>query len=217
MRQLIYFLVVANLGFFLWHALQGTALVEPEPVLPPLPAGVKPLVTLEEREAARAAELESITGSQPPGAGIVLSCHRLGPFYAAADMQAVAAQLHESGYTPEQVTSENRIRIGYWIYLPAMGVDKAQEVAELLDSEHDKEYFIGKDNVISLGAFKQRSRAEIRLATVHKYGLDPLLEPRYRTNTVYWLKIEGLDGKAEVLEAIKRQHPGVDMQIRVCE
>ena len=45
MRHVIYFLVVANLVFFLWHAIQGPTVGEPG--LPALPANVKLLVTLE--------------------------------------------------------------------------------------------------------------------------------------------------------------------------
>lgn len=217
MRHLIYFLVVANLVFFLWHTIEGTTVVETEAMLPPLPDGVHSLVTLEERETAQAAEVESITGSEPPGAGISTSCYMLGPFYLATEMQAVEERLNQLGYKPEQSTAEEEIEIGYWIYMPAMEHEEAQEIAALFDSKNDREYFIGKDNVIALGAFKELTRAEIRLEDVRGYGLDPVLEPRYRTETVHWLEFEGPGDEGVDLTAITEGFPDVHTQQRACE
>lgn len=217
MRHLIYFLVVANLVFFLWHTIEGTTVVETEAMLPPLPDGVHSLVTLEERETAQAAEVESITGSEPPGAGISTSCYMLGPFYLATEMQAVEERLNQLGYKPEQSTAEEEIEIGYWIYMPAMEHEEAQEIAALFDSKNDREYFIGKDNVIALGAFKELTRAEIRLEDVRGYGLDPVLEPRYRTETVHWLEFEGPGDEGVDLTAITEGFPDVHTQQLACE
>jgi hypothetical protein len=217
MRHLIYFLVVANLVFFAWHAIQGTTGVETEAVLPPLPDGIDSLVTLEERETAQAADIESLTGSEPPGAGVPIGCYLLGPFYLAAERQAVEERLNQSGYKPQQSTTEEEIEIGYWIYLPAMEREEAEEITALFDSENDRDYFIGKDNVIALGAFKELTRAEIRLEDIRKYGLDPVLEPRYRTDTVHWLEFEDTGDGGVDLTAITEGFPDVRTQQRVCE
>ncbi|MFV1972980.1 MAG: hypothetical protein ACC648_04610 [Thiohalobacterales bacterium] len=217
MRHLIYFLVVANLIFFLWHAIQGTTVGESGTVLPPLPAGVESLVTLEERATAQAAKIESVTGSEPPGAGLVLSCTMLGPFYSAADMQVVEARLIRSGHSPVPNTSEEKVGIGYWLYMPEMSSETAQEITALFDSKDDREYFVGKGNLIALGAFRELSRAELRLEKVRNYGLEPLLEPRYRTDTVHWLGFPG-PGNADVdLAAITAGFPDVEIQQRACE
>jgi hypothetical protein len=217
MRHLIYFLVVANLVFFAWHAIQGTTGVETEAVLPPLPDGIDSLVTLEERETAPAADIEALTGSEPPGAGISASCYMLGPFYLVAEMQAVEERLNQSGYKPQQSTTEDEIEIGYWIYLQAMEREEAEEIAALFDSENDREYFVGKDNVIALGAFKELTRAEIRLEDVRRYGLDPVLEPRYRTETAHWLEFEAPADEGVDLTAITEGFPDVRTQQQVCE
>jgi hypothetical protein len=217
MRHLIYFLVVANLAFFFWHAIEGRTVGETEAVLPPLPDGMHSLVTLEEREAAQAAAIESITGSEPPGAGISISCYMLGPFYSAAEMQAVEERLNQSGFKPVQSASEENVETGYWIYLPAMGRDAAEEIAILFDSKNDRDYFIGKDNVVALGAFKELTRAETRLEHVRRYGLDPVLEPRYRTETVHWLEFEGSGDEGVDLTAVTEGFPDVRTQQRVCE
>jgi hypothetical protein len=217
MRHLIYFLVVANLIFFLWHTIEGTTVGEFETVLPPLPAGVESLVTLEERAAAQAANIESVTGSEPPGAGIAISCTMLGPFYSAADMQVVEARLTRSGHSPVPNTSEEKVVIGFWLYLPEMSSETAQEITALFDSKNDREYFVGKDNLIALGAFRELSRAELRLEKVRKYGLEPVLEPRYRTDTVHWLGFTDPGDAGVDLAAITEGFPDVEMQRRACE
>ena len=213
MRHVIYFLVVANLVFFLWHAIQGPTVGEPG--LPALPANVKLLVTLEEREAALAVDVDAVTETQPPGAGETISCQMLGPFFSVVEIQSVEERLNQAGYRTEQYDFEENEVIGYWIYLPAMERDKAKEIGTMLDSKKDREYFIGKDNLISLGTFKELSRAEVRLAAVRKYGLDPTLEPRFRL--AHWLNIEDPGGKDVDLALIEKEFPDVHMQQRVCD
>ena len=220
MRHLIYLLVVANLALFLWHAVQDSSDGVQERALPPLPPGVRPLVTLEERERARAAgtsPVESMTASQPPGAGMPLTCSMLGPFLATAEIEPVSERLAELGYQAERRTTEEKNRIGYWIYLPAMEREKALEITRMLGDKGDREYYIGKDNLVALGAFRDMSRVEKRLKRVRELGLDPVVEPRYRKNTVYWLDLEGLNLDAGDLEAIATEFPDIQLQGVACQ
>ncbi|UCC55725.1 MAG: hypothetical protein JSU75_10285 [Gammaproteobacteria bacterium] len=214
MRHLIYLLVVANLVFFLWNAIQDPVVNEAGQELPPLPDGVRKLVTLEEREQAA---VEAVTAAEPPGAGMPLACQTLGPFLSIGDLQAAKARIDQVGYASEQRTSETDVKIGYWIYLPAMKSDKAHEITRLLDSKQDRDYYIGKDNLIALGAFKEISRAQIRLKKLRKYGLDPVLEPHYQTRSVHWLDIDGSGSTDGVLSAIIRDLPDVQLQARACQ
>lgn len=214
MRHLIYLLVVANLAFFLWHAIQDPAVNGAEQELPPLPEDVRQLVTLEEREQSAP---EAVTIAQPPGAGTPLACQSLGPFLSTGSLQTAKARLEQAGYPSEQRTAEMDVEIGYWIYLPAMESDKAQEITKLLDSKQDREYYIGKDNLIALGAFKEMSRAEIRLESVRKHGLDPVLEPRYQARTVHWLDIDGSKITDGELPALMTEFPDVQLQARACQ
>lgn len=217
MRHLIYFLLVANVVFFFWHEIQGTPTGEPGVVLPSLPAGVESLVTLQERAAAQAASVESVTVSEPPGAGIALGCAVLGPFVSVEDLQAVEARLTASGHSPVAETAEEQVRIGYWVYLPEMSRAEAQEYIELFDSMNDREYFVGKDNLIALGAFRELERAEIRLERVRSYGIEPVLEPRYRTDTIHWLQLPDPGSAGADLAVFTEGYPDVHMLQRACE
>jgi hypothetical protein len=160
--------------------------------------------------------IEELTQQQPPGAGVALSCQTLGPFLAAEKMQLVEKKLAELGLEVTQRTNEVREQIGYWVYLPAMEREKVLQITKHLDENNDEDYFIGKDNVLSLGAFKGLQRANVRLESTRKLGLDPLLEPRYSTMSAQWFDLQvtpaGLDALAEIAE----QDPDLNIEILAC-
>ncbi|MGB5472837.1 MAG: hypothetical protein WBQ78_05100 [Gammaproteobacteria bacterium] len=218
MRHLVYFLLVANLAYFGWNLFSSGTAGETARELPPLPATAKPLVTLQElkQQSATAPEqemsgIDTLTLSQPPGAGMPAACQVLGPFYAEEALHAVAGKL---GLEPRQRIAEDRKESGYWIYLPAMERGEALQIAKMLDERNDHEYYIGKDNFMSLGTFKDISRAEIRLSQVRQLGLNAILETRYITLDAYWLEFQGRAAAAPVLDDVLEENP--DLQLRAC-
>ena len=166
MRHVVYMLVVVNLVFLGWNIFQSQTAMQLERDSPALSETAVPLVTLQEKEQAAADEIsviDAITSNEPPGAGAGLVCQTLGPFFARDVMQATEAKLAAMGMEPQQRESERKHPIGYWVYLPEMERGESLRLAQILDDHSDKEYFIGKGNIISLGAFKEMSRARIRL------------------------------------------------------
>ena len=219
MRKVVYLLVVVNLGFLGWNIFQGQPVRQVERNLPTLPETVAPLVTLQEREQAVTDELsaiETLTGNEPPGAGGGLVCQTLGPFLSLDAMQAVAEKLVAMDLEPQQRESVKEYPIGYWVYLPEMERAEARRLAQILDDHNDKEYFIGKDNVFSLGAFRNMSRARVRLERVRKLGIDPRLETRYRTAAEYWLDFQAEPAAGEQLTGMVADTPDVWLQDRAC-
>jgi hypothetical protein len=281
MRHVIYLLLVANLVFFGWHALQlqkedGIVLR----TLPPIPATAVPLVSLQEleqkqepvpesepelesvlevelqepapapeQESGLAMELlesepesqpepeselevvlepellepdedpamiESLTELQPPGSGGAISCQTLGPIMAVAQLRLLDGKLGELGLEFRRRTTGDQKAIGYWVYLPAMERSQALEIKARLDKHKDKEYYIGKDNLISLGIFKVKSRADVRLGQVRKLGLEAVLESRYRKDTVHWLDIDRQSGDGVDLGAVLEEYPGISLQEQAC-
>jgi len=219
MRHVVYLLLVANLVFLGWNIFQSQSAKQVERELPPIAATAAPLVTLQERELADAAAagvsaIEALTGNEPPGAGLV--CQTLGPFLARDAMQAVAARLAAMELEPQRREATRRRPIGYWVYLPEMEYEEAARLTQILDDHSDKEYFIGKDNVLSFGAFKEMSRAKTRLARVRKLGIEPRLETRYRTAAEYWLDIEVKPATGGTLAKLVADNPDVWLQDRAC-
>ena len=219
MRHVVYMLVVVNLVFLGWNIFQSQTAMQVERNLPALSETAVPLVTLQEKEQAAAGEvsvIDVLTANEPPGAGAGLACLTLGPFFARDVMQATEAKLVTMGLEPQQRESERKHPVGYWVYLPEMERGESLRLAQMLDEHSDKEYFIGKGNLISLGAFKEMSRARIRLKRVRKLGLDPLLETRYRTSSGYWLDFQAESSTVEQLAGLVADTPDVWLQDRAC-
>jgi hypothetical protein len=232
MRHIVYLLLVANIVYLAWNMSQLSPGDEVARSLPPLPATATRLVTLQEGEEVEEGEkkqdeenqevtvevsvIEELTQEQPPGVGVTLSCQTLGPFLAVEKMQLVEKRLAELGLEATQRTTEVRQQMGYWVYLPAMEREKVLQIIKHLDENSDKDYFIGKGNVLSLGAFKGLPRANIRLEGARKLGLNPLLEPRYSTINTQWLDLQvdpvGLDALSEIAE----QDPDLQIETLAC-
>jgi hypothetical protein len=182
--------------------------LDPEP-LEPVP---EPDVLEPDEDAV---VIESLTELQPPSGGAI-TCQTLGPIMAVAQLKSLGGKLDELGLKPRQRTTGNQQAIGYWVYLPAMERSQALVIKDKLDKRKDKEYYIGKDNFISLGTFRGKSRADIRFGQVQKLGLEAVLEPRYKKNTIHWLDIDRQTGDAIDLGAVLEEYPGIKLQEQAC-
>ena len=160
--------------------------------------------------------IESLTELQPPGSGGAIGCQTLGPIMAVVQLRSLDGKLGELGLESRRRTTGDQKAIGYWVFLPAMERSQALEIKARLDKHKDKDYYIGKDNLISLGIFKVKSRADVRLAQVRKLGLEAVLEARYRKDTVHWLDIDRQSGAAVDLGAVLEEYPGIKLQEQAC-
>jgi hypothetical protein len=79
------------------------------------------------------------------------------------------------------------------------------------------DYLIVKGNAISLGVYDSPSRVDIRLKMLHKYGLEPVVEPRHETRTAYWLDLDQRDDERGVLKTIQGEYPDVGVRDAACE
>jgi hypothetical protein len=231
MRHVLYLLLVTNLVYLGWNLLQSNTGTTSESLLPPLPASVKPLVTLQESQQQSASPanatdststsdavvLDELTTAEPPGAGSLgNACKALGPFEIEDEVKAVAKRLDALGLQSRQRIAEVREENGYWVYLPSMAREAALEIARQMDAKGDKDYFIGKDNFISLGIYQDVARAEVRLRQVRKLGLDALLEVRYRTHDAYWLEFNDNARAAQEIAGIMSEKPGLQLHALAC-
>ncbi|MGB5260762.1 MAG: hypothetical protein WBO34_09605 [Gammaproteobacteria bacterium] len=222
MRHIVYLLMIANLLFFSWNHFQAQTLEQSLPSLPPLPADVSTLVTLEEysRETSAPADgqaIEALTQAQPPGALSGGGCRALGPFREQEKVKDVADRLGERGLDPLVRPVENRVENGYWIYLSGKSKEHAREIVRQLEDHNDTEYYVGMGYFISLGTFRDIERAEIRLEDLREKGFDDaILEQRYRTRVDYWLELPGDAAGIELLEGLTGEIPGLEVHAVAC-
>jgi hypothetical protein len=139
---------------------------------------------------ALAAESNVDATAEPPPVALEPVCETLGPIREQGAAQSIAKQLSEQGYQARVRAGEARVPAGYWVYLPAMPAREARRIAADLDANGMKDYYIGKRNYISLGIFSKSSKAETRQKRIQKLGYKPVLAPRYRNRSAYWLDTE---------------------------
>ena len=219
MRHVFYLLVVVNLVYMGWNIFQNQSVRQVERSLPPIPATAALLVTLQEKEREAAGEvsvIDTVTGNEPPGAGVSMVCQTLGPFLAREAMQEMEAKLVTMNLEPQQRETAKQRPIGYWVHLPEMERAEARRRAQILDDHNDKEYYLARDNVLSLGAFQDINRAKKRLKRVRKLGLDALMETRYRTVAEYWLDFRLESAPGEELTWLVTGDPDVWLQDGAC-
>ena len=191
-------------------------LLEPAPELEP-ESELEPVPEPELLEPGEdLAMIESLTELQPPSNGGAIGCQTLGPIMAVVQLRSLDGKLGELGLESRRRTTGDQKAIGYWVFLPAMERSQALEIKARLDKHKDKDYYIGKDNLISLGIFKVKSRADVRLGQVRKLGLEAVLEARYRKDTVHWLDIDRQSGAAVDLGAVLEEYPGIKLQEQAC-
>lgn len=246
MRYLIYVLIIANLVFFAWYPRPLDREAD-EARLRPLPPDVDTLVLLSERDRRQADDLQAdavsaparpgpaaetgLAGAGQPGQPDVVSkeeeppppaliCQTVGPFRDQANAHRVEKQLRQQGYIPRLREGKVREQAGYWVYLPAMPRKRAREIVADLDAHGMKDYYIGKQNFISLGIFTSRSKAEDRRRRVAQLGYDAVLDPRYRNRKVYWLDMEAsresLAGRP-LWQKLSENYPKIVVQGISCE
>ncbi len=147
-------------------------------------------------------------------------CRTVGPYFEERGARRAARTLTREKYEVRIRNGDIQAPAGYWVYLPANSAAEARKIVGDLDSQGMKDYFIGKDNVISLGIFSTRDTAEVRRGRIAKLGYPAMLDQRYRTRRVYWLDLEDGDNPLlinPVWSQLLKVDPNVAAQQVSCE
>jgi len=220
MRYVIFLLVVMNCAYFSWQVFLDGPVKPVERLLPPLPLDVRRLVTIQERDAQQSTsetrKIEGLTATQPPGAVMPLSCQALGPFLAQSELTKFEKRLDRLGLTARSQTRYQREQVGYTVLLTSAGYDEALQNKRRLEKEDITASFIGVNNTLSLGAFRDKSRAETILARAQALGLHPRIEPGYAKRSTYWLVIQGHEAQDESLAGLTRKYSDLRLENMAC-
>jgi hypothetical protein len=220
MRYVIFLLVAINCAYFSWQVFLNGPVKPVDHPLPPLSPDVRRLVTVKERNVQRppseTRKIEGLTATQPPGAVLPLSCKALGPFLAESGLKAFEKRLGRIGLTASPQTRYQREQVGYAVLLPSMEYEEALQIKSKLEKENITADFIGVNHVLSLGAFRDKSRAEKILARAQALGLDPHIEPSYAKRSTYWLVFQRSDNQDPGLESLTRKNPDLRVENMAC-
>ena len=88
----------------------------------------------------------------------------------------------------------------FWVYLePESSALKAKVLGKQLKDKKIKDYYVitsgEQRNGISLGHFKDKSRAQSHAQRLKKLGFKSMLEPVFRSYTIFWLDYQVPAGK----------------------
>ena len=164
-------------------------LVQAPPALEPVPEPAPPVDPAAPPAFASDPDPEPVPAPTPEPEPDI-ACLSIGPFADEAATGALRQQLSATGLDPQLRSETIQQPAGYWVYLSSRPLDEARAIVEDLSRQGIEDYFIGRQNFISLGVFSDRATAERRRAEIEQYGYQPEVEQRFRTTSRYWLDLE---------------------------
>lgn len=139
-----------------------------------------------DNQPARVAEAPSRAQDAPGG-----RCFRIGPLADAGAADGVRRRLQREGITVSQNSAEGQIWVGHWVQIPNVGTRQQAEamVSRLNAGGLPDAYILDSAGSvsISLGVFRDRERADKRVADAQRLGLGASVSDRYRPGVQYWL------------------------------
>lgn len=117
-------------------------------------------------------------------------CQTIGPFPVRAEVDAFLDELTALGRAAAIRVAQIEQPSGYWVYLPSMPQAEAERTIVDLEAKGVNDYFLGRQNFISLGVFTDKRSAETRVRDITALGYAPHLEPRFLTREVFWIDLE---------------------------
>ena len=220
MRYVIVILVAMNCAYSSWQIFLNEPMKPVERSLPPLPPDVGRLMTLEElagRQSQSAIrEIEDLTATQPPGAVLPLYCQALGPFLTKSALKPFEKHIDRLGLTAKRQIRYQREQVGYTVLMSSAEYEEALQVKRSLEKENIAASIIGADNVLSLGVFRDKIRAEQTLARAQTLGFDPHLERSYARRSTHWFVFQGADKQDEGLAELTSKKSDLRVEAMAC-
>jgi hypothetical protein len=226
MRNAFLVLVLANLGFAAWHSWfsgdDGVVRTFERD------ANIR-LVGEETRIAATAPSEPAASGGQgaEDGAGAVavasvpLRCVSVGPMPNRLVVDEAASVLTRAGFLPTQRTAQGNVWLGHWVYIDAIETQaEANAIVDVLAENGIGEAYVIADgangNIVSLGVFTVRQRAEQRLSDARALGYPAIVADRSQPGTVYWLDVRAAGDRGFRTDELPALAGGQSLQFAPC-
>jgi hypothetical protein len=190
MRNIFLILLLANLlllGWLLW--------VDPEPPAVMQATAGNELAIYEQESPVATSDRGDIDASS--------LCVYIGPVPDAIAAQQLSAALAARGIKAEPVPREARVWLGHWVQVQGFADKERAEIARqrLLAGGLPDAYVMqdGPMTVISLGVFRERSRAERIIEAARRAGFTAVMRDRIRPAAEYWLVSDRANGQQAAL------------------
>jgi hypothetical protein len=205
MRTFSLLLILCNVLFFVWSQLIDVN-IHPLDRAPPPRANPPPRIVLA-REV-RSEQMTEPVAPAPVGSsdsapaeaqqnesGSAYGCTTVGPFANLSDASQAQAALTAAGFSPRQRLEQGELWVGYWVSVQDLpNRDAAEEALQRLTDAGITDVYLmpGSEppHVLSLGVFSDFQRAQRRVQEVQRLGLQPRIDDRKRTGSVYWVDVD---------------------------
>lgn len=119
-------------------------------------------------------------------------CYTLGPFRELDNLRNFTRAIKNYVISASFRSREEQEQSMFWVYLePEASLRKAKVLGKRLKRMKIKDYYVINSGLhekgISLGHFKGKDRAYAHAGQVKKLGFKPVVEPVFRSYTIYWL------------------------------
>lgn len=134
------------------------------------------------------------------------SCYTLGPFRDLDKLRGLTREIKSYVVATDFRGSEENEQALFWVYIqPEKSRSKAIETGKRLKANKIKDFYIIREgekiNGLSLGHFRNKNGAYGLAKRVKDLGFDVIVEPVYKTRTIYWLDYQ-LAAGVEIPQAI---------------
>jgi cell division protein FtsN len=155
----------------------------------------------------------------------LLQCKRVGPLGKRAEADQLSLRLRAMGLQPDLNSEVSNNQEGYWVLVPpqknrsiAISIVKRLQKAGITDLWRFTSGTLA--HAISLGLFRNESRAEIRRKAIADKGFDVEVRPRYRQKTNYWLSYSFSGGSPlsdNKWQELLQRYPGMEQVAIECQ
>lgn len=244
MRLLFLFVVLVNIIFVSWEISQSkdeSAASESSTEIPgiellsetgqatknPTKVSTRPAARAPDtRQAAKSSGKDKKPAARPPAVtaqpSSVDKCYTLGPFRELENLRVFTRAIKNYVITASFRSREEQEQSMFWVYLkPEATLKKAKAVGNSLKSKKVKDFYVissgPREKGISLGHFKDKERAYSHAKSIEALGFKPVVDPVFRTYTIYWLDYHVPAGKV-IPEKTYRKHlaPKINRLNRSC-
>lgn len=216
MRWLFLFVLLVNVAYVSWEISQSTD----ESTVPKAGVDIPTIELLSETGQAtripteEAAASESTQAAKPAGSekqqvptttSVIAKpgadrCYTLGPFRELDNLREFTRAIKNYVIAASFRSREEQEQSIFWVYLePVPSLEAARELGKRLKNMKIKDYYVinsgPQEKGISLGHFKEKDRAHAHAERVKKLGFKPVVEPVFRSYTIYWLDYQVPESK----------------------
>lgn len=137
--------------------------------------------------------------SSQPDSSQTGNCYTLGPFRDLSKLSSLIRAIKSYVVEANFRSREEKEQSLYWVYIiPEKNHKKAIATGKRLKAKKIKDFYIIREgentNGISLGYFRNKEGASGLAKKVKKLGFNVVLEPVFKTYTIYWLDYQLVEG-----------------------